>query len=148
MTSRTLGPDTAAWMWRLALGAALALALLFGAGPLRAQPHESGPITIGGSAQVQGPVRVHGTLTVAGHVYASGPLTAAFFTGPVSARSVPYRGGYLKVFKGPLTVHGDMVVNGDLNVAGPLTVDGPLAASGGIDADGPMRERDYGDYRR
>lgn len=141
MSHRMLRLDARGPWWRLA--AVVALALLAVAGPLRAQPHESGPITIGGSAQVQGPVRVHGTLTVAGRVFASGPLTAAYFTGPVSSLALPYRGGYLKVFKGPLTVHGDMVVNGDLTVAGPLTVDGPIAASGGIDADGPMRERDY-----
>ncbi|WP_455287277.1 hypothetical protein [Cupriavidus necator] len=141
MSSRTLHLDARRLSWQWA--AAGALALMLCASPLRAQPHESGPITIGGSAQVQGPVTVHGTLTVAGRVFASGPLTAAYFTGPVSARGLPYRGGYLKVFKGPLTVHGDMVVNGDLTVAGPLTVDGPIAASGGIDADGPMRERDY-----
>lgn len=142
MSHRMLRPDARrrTW-WRVAAGT---VALLAVAGPLRAQPQDSGPITIGGSAQVQGPLTVHGKLIVAGHVFASGPLTAAYFSGPVSARGLPYDGGYLKVFNGPLTVRGDMVVKGDLSVAGPLSVDGPIAASGGIDANGPMREREYG----
>ncbi|WP_432262506.1 hypothetical protein [Cupriavidus sp. TMH.W2] len=142
MSHRMPRIDAGGLSWRLA--AAAALLLLAWAGPLRAQPHESGPITVGGSAQVQGPLTVHGKLVVAGNVFASGPLTAAYFTGPAKARGLPYGSGYLKVFNGPVTVHGDMVVQGDLTVAGPLTVDGPIAASGGIDADGPMREREHG----
>lgn len=121
----------------------LAAMVLCAAGPLHAQPQESGSITVGGSAHVRGPVVVHGTLIVAGRVHARGPLTAAYFSGPATARGLPYAAGYLKVFNGPLTVHGSMVVKGDLEVDGPLTVDGPLEANGGIDADGPMRERDY-----
>ncbi len=124
---------------RLGLLAALTLII---AAPLWAQ-QETGSITVGGSAHVHGPVVVHGRLTVAGRVHSRGPLTAAFFSGPATARGLPYAGGYLKVFKGPLTVHGSMVVQGDLLVDGPLTVDGPLEANGGIDADGPMQERDY-----
>jgi len=120
----------------------LALALCVD-GPAFAQPQETGPITVGGSAHVRGPVVVHGALTVAGSVHARGPLTAAYFSGPARARGVPYAGGYFKEFNGPLTVHGSMMVQGDFTVDGPLTVDGPIQANGGIDADGPMRERDY-----
>ncbi len=92
---------------------------------------------------MRGPVVVHGTLVVAGRVHARGPLTAAFFSGPATARGLPYAGGRLKVFNGPLTVHGNLVVQGDFTSDGPITVDGPLEAAGGIDADGPMQEREY-----
>ena len=126
-----------------AVSLGLLVALALGAGSPLAQPQETGSITVGGSAHVRGPVTVHGTLIVAGRVHARGPLTAAFFAGPATARGLPYAGGYLKVFNGPLTVHGTMVVKGDLNVDGPITVDGPLEANGGIEADGPMQEREY-----
>ncbi len=126
----------------MSLGLLAALALC-AASPSRAQPQETGSITVGGSAHVRGPVVVHGTLVVAGRVHARGPLTAAFFSGPVTARGLPYAAGYLKVFNGPLTVHGNLVVRGDLIADGPITVDGPLEANGGIEADGPMQEREY-----
>jgi len=125
------------------LTAAIPLALLGASFALQAQPVNTGPITVGGSAHVHGPVTIHGTLTVAGRVHANGPLTAAWFSGPVRASGVPGREGYLKVFNGPLTVQGPMVVQGDLVVDGPLTVDGPLQAAGGISANGPMTEREY-----
>ncbi len=128
---------------RLAIAAGL---LAWTAGmplPLSAQPVESGPITIGGSAHVQGPATIHGPLIVDGYVHARGPLTAAWFSGPTLGYAGRGSGPLLKVFHGPLTVHGAMVVHGDLRVDGPLTVDGPVEAGMGIDADGPMRERGY-----
>jgi hypothetical protein len=127
----------------LAMTAALLGLVLCTIRPVHGQPQELGPITVGGSVHARGPVVVHGRLSVAGRVRARGPVTAAYFSGPVSAAGIPFQGGYLKEFDGPLTIHGSMVVRGDLLVDGPLTVDGPIEASGGIDADGPMREREY-----
>lgn len=109
-----------------------------------AQPAVTGPIAVGGSARVRGPATVQGTLSVDGNVYANGPLTAAWFASPGRGYLRPPTRSLLKVFDGPLTVHGSMVVHGDLYVDGPLTVNGPIEAGGGIDASGPMVEREAG----
>lgn len=124
---------------RIAMTAAIVAAALWQ--PVAAQPSTTGSIAVGGSAHVRGPVTVRGTLSVDGNVHAAGPITAAWFASPGRGYPPAPERGLVKVFNGPLTVHGAMVVHGDLHVDGPITVTGPLEAGGGIDANGPMVER-------
>lgn len=111
--------------------------------PADAQPANTGPIIVGGSARVEGQATIMGTLRVDGNVFANGPLTADWFASP-GGYGRPSSQGFLKVFHGPLTVQGPMAVHGDLYVNGPLTVNGALEAAGNINANGPMVERQGG----